>query len=324
VLADLPGYHRACLDLVAGRIDGLDAGGRELALGLRVGLRAQVSPRSLKQGRAYVGDNSRMHPEAELLGDVMIARDAVIDRAATLCDCVILPHSYVGELLEVADAIVAGDTLVRVDTGVTLTLTDAFLLGRLDGAAAPRKPRLRDRLLGLVLLVLSLPLWPAAAVAAALAARARAGGTGGPTLLRAERLIGNRCASAAPAQAPPGLFTAWRFATGVPVLALLPRLLAVVRGDLRLVGVSPLTPEESASRSEDWQRVRDQAAVGLIGPTQLLLPAGAPLDERLMSDAFYAGQPDRGKDLRLLGSALRALLSARAWAPSPGGEGPSP
>ena len=330
-LETLEGYHRACLDLVSGRIEGLGPGGRELALGFSIGLQSRVSPRSLKQGRSYVGDRSRVHPEAELLGDIMIAHDVVIDRAAMLYDCVILPNSYVGEMLEVNDAIVAGDTLMRVDTGVVLTLTDAFLLGRLSSgqfdSTRPTGVRLSDRLVGLLLLVLSLPLWPIALLAAALqsgtvvaadsAAQQHAAEPAGQSkpgnrLVTDELLIGNRPLAVA-AGGVAGAFLSWRFNTRIPVLALLPRLLAVVRGDLRVIGVSALSPSESRSRTEDWQRVRDQAPAGLIGPTQLMLSGDAPLDERLMSDAFYVGQRGWLTDIRLYGDALRTLFSAHAW-----------
>ncbi|NBC13907.1 MAG: hypothetical protein GVY09_11295 [Gammaproteobacteria bacterium] len=302
-------YHRANRDLVAGRLAGLAAGGREVALGLTAGRRAAVAPRSLKQGQAYVGENSRVSADAELLGEVVIARDVVVDRGATIIDSVILPHSYIGELVELSNAVVAHDVLIRVDTGAVLKVADAFLLGRLGGEATqPEGPRLADRILGALLLLLSLPLWPIALAAAALE-------SGGRGLLRGETLIGNR------GPALPGVaggdreraFASRRFATSIPVLATLPRILAVVSGDLRPVGVAPLTPQQAESRTEDWQRVRDQAPVGLIGPTQLTLPPDAPFDERLMSDAFYAGKRSALGDLRWLWAGLLGLFSRRAW-----------
>jgi hypothetical protein len=334
LLDSLQAYHQTCLDLVSGRIPGLQPDGRELALGLSVGLQARVSPRSLKQGRAYVGDNSRVHPEAELLGDVMISRDAVIDRAAVLYHCVILPRSYVGEMLEVNDAIVAGDTLIRVDTGVVLTITDAFLLGKLGGAAGVGSiVSWLDRLGGLALLLLSLPLWLFALFAAAVqtasprpqtstetvstadSATGRtddpAEGFGAGRFFEREILIGNRADSVV--GGVDGAFCSWRINTRIRLLSRLPRLLSVARGDLRLIGVSPLTPEESQSRSEDWQRVRDKSPVGMIGPTQLMLGADAPLDERLMSDAFFVGQPGWLKNARVMLDALRIFVSAHSW-----------
>ena len=309
LISDLRAYHRANLDIVGKRFRGLSPAGREVALGLIAGRRAMVSPRSLKQGQAYVGDQSRVSPEAELIGDVMIAREVVVDRAATLRDSVVLPHSYVGELVDLNNAIVASDILIRVDTGAVVKISDAFLLGRLSSDGTPREgPRNRDRIAGLLLLLLSLPLWPLAVLAAALAMR----GTGAK-LSRTEMLIGNRGPSPATTDEADRTFFTWRFNTGIPVLALLPRILSVITGDLRLVGVMPLTPQQSAARTEEWQRVRDRAPVGLIGPTQLTLPADAPLDERLMSDAFYAGQTAAFKDLRYLWQGALAFFSGQAW-----------
>ena len=303
-LQDLPAFHRANLDLLAGRFTGLRAAGRTVALGLYAGRRATVSPRSLRQGVAYVGANSRVHPEAELLGEVVIGDDVVVDRAATLRDSVILPRTYVGELVEVGNAIVASNHLIRVDTGAVLKISEAFLLGNLGASEGHVRVSLWDRLGGSLLLVLSLPLWPIAAAAAAL--------SGEGALMTSRELLGNRNSLPAEGATTQG-FVAKSWNTAIPVLRFLPRLLAVVRGDLRLVGVSPLTPEESAARTEDWQMVRDQAPVGLLGPTQLNLAEDAPLEERLLSDAFYAREQGWTKNARWLLSGLKTLFSAQGW-----------
>jgi NDP-sugar pyrophosphorylase family protein len=299
LIQDLPAFHRANLDLLAGRFPGLAAPGRTIALGLTADRRARVSPRSLKQGTAYVGAESRLHPEAELLGEVVVGADVVVDRAATVRDSVILPRTYVGELVEVSNAIVAGNHLIRVDTGAVLKVSDAFLLGSLGADQDRARVSAWDRLVGLALLVLSLPLWLVAALASG-------GGMG------SRELLGNR-SSVPRGGSGSRAFVARHWKTPVPVLRNLPALLAVVRGDLRLVGVSPLTPEQSADRTEDWQMVRDQAPVGLLGPTQLDLPASAPLEERLLSDAFYAREQSWIKDIGYLLGGLKALFSATAW-----------
>jgi hypothetical protein len=324
LLDDLADYHRANLDLVAGRVRGLSPAGRELAVGLIAGRRAQVQPRSLRAGRAYVGDNSRVHASAELRGGVVVARDVIVDRDAILTDSVILPHSYVGERVEVTNAIISGNQLIRVDSGAVLQITDAFLLSELGPGRAAARASWSHRIAGVLLLLLSLPLWPLALAAAALGRSAPASAPPPsadaapdqrrqPRLWRTERLLGNRRRMLASAAAPDASFRCLRFNTSAPVLAQLPRLFAVISGHLRLIGVAPLTPQESSVRTEDWQRVRDQAPVGLLGPTQLLLPADAPLDERLMSDAFYAGQRSTLKDTRWLWVGLLTLFTPRAW-----------
>ena len=307
LLTSIGDYHRANRDLVAGRFLGIALPGRMVALGLTLGRRAQVSPKCLKQGVAFVGANSRVHPEAELLGEVVIGDEVVVDRGATIRDSVILSRTYVGELVEVANAVVASNLLIRVDTGAVLRISDAFLLGNLaEGGMGGVAARGFDRLFGLMLLLLSLPLWPLAALLAAREA-------GGDPLMAGREYLGTRPPSPSHevAEARPLVLRHWR--TGVPVLRHLPWLIAVVRGDLRLVGVSPLTPEESAARNEDWQFVRDSAPVGLLGPTQLNVPADAPIEERLLSDAFYARQRSWGRDMGFLWQGLRQLFIAQAW-----------
>jgi mannose-1-phosphate guanylyltransferase / phosphomannomutase len=303
-IEDLPAFHRANLDLLAGRIPGLAAVGRQVALGLSAGRRATVSPKSLKQGVAYVGANSRVHPEAELIGEVVIGDDVVVDRAATIRDSVILPRTYVGELLEVGNAIVSSNHLIRVDTGAVLRITEAFLLGDLSSQGGRAMRSRWDQVAGLLMLILSLPLWPLAGAAAALSGR---GGLFGRRIL-----IGNRPTIPTPMR-PAGGFLDRFWMTPIPLLRHLPRLLAVIRGDLRLFGVSPLTPEETAGRHEDWQLVRDRAPVGLFGPTQLCLGSQAPLEERLLSDAFYTRDQGAASHLRLLLLALGMLFSRDAW-----------
>ncbi len=303
-LESLPAFHRANLDILAGRTPGLKVAGRTVAVGLFAGRKASVFPKSLKQGVAYVGANSRVDSEAELLGEVVIGDDVVIDRAATIRDSVILPRTYVGELVEIRNAIVANNHLMRVDTGAVLAISEAFLLGSLEATGTRARVSHLDRMVGVLLLIFSLPLWPIAAAAAALSGR--------KPLMVSRECVGNR--TLFPGQeAGARRFKATYWNTAIPVLRHLPGLLAVIQGDLRLVGVSPLTPEQNADRSEDWQRVRDQALVGLLGPTQLTLTEDAPLEERLLSDACYAQTRSWSKDIGYLLSGLRMLFNGEAW-----------
>ncbi len=87
----------------------------------------------------------------------------MIDRYATLQDSVVLPDTYIGERVDVRNAIVQGNQLLRVDTGVALSMVETFLLA--DLREVTLSETLADplnRLLGLLALALSLPLWPLA------------------------------------------------------------------------------------------------------------------------------------------------------------------
>lgn len=311
-LRDLSEFHRTNLDAAAGRLTNLLIPGREVALGLTVGQRSRVSPRSLRQGIALVGARCRVAADAELSGEVVISDDAIVDRCASIHASVVLPHTYVGELVEISQAIVRGNTLIRVDTGAVLRLSDAadaFLMADLrhmrlgNSIAAPL-----HRALGVVLLVLSLPLWVLAVLAAS---RNRDGGWRIPTRLR-----GNRREVDFTGQPKARDFTVHEWNTSIPILRRLPRLLAVISGDLRVVGVPPLAPDEADLLVEAWERLRETAPVGLVGPTQLDIPATAPLEERLMSDAFYARQRSTRRDLQLLLRGFLAVFRPSNWIPT--------
>jgi len=300
-LENLQAFHQTSLDIAAQRFPDVSMAGREIALGLVAGLRARVSPKSLKQGCAYVGEESRIHHSSDLSEDVAIAPRVIVDKEAIVRDSVIMPDTYIGELVEVSHAIVMGNQLIRVDTGTSTQVTDSFLLAdlqsmRLDSTVAD----VLSRMLGFGLLLLSLPLW--------LVAWLNSGNIAEKRTLQGNRLEINefgmrqRC-----------VFETWEYPLQAPVLRHLPKILAVVSGELRLVGVLPLTPEQALNRQEDWEKTRDTAPSGLIGPTQLMIERDAPLEEKLLCDAFYAQQRSTRKDLEYVWLGVKKLFSKSAW-----------
>ncbi|MDM8566199.1 sugar transferase [Candidatus Halobeggiatoa sp. HSG11] len=297
-LDSLKAYHQANLDIVAGRFSTISMAGRDIALGLSAGRHAQVSPKSLKQGCAFVGEESRVHPSAEFVEDVMISPRVIVDKEAIIRNSVILPDTYIGELIELNHAIVQGNQLIRVDTGAVTQITDTFLLAdlkttRLNTVLADSL----NRVLGGLLLLLSLPLW-----------LLLFGSKAEKYTLQSNRLEVNELG-----MRQRRMFETWEYTQRTPILRHLPLLLAVVRGDLRLVGVMPLSPKQASERLESWENVRDSAPSGLIGPTQLLLEPTVPLEEKLLCDAFYARQRGTRKDLEYLWLGVKKLFSTKAW-----------
>lgn len=305
-LDSLADFHRANLDAAAGDIEGLRIPGRETGLGLIQGRNTRMSPGSLKVGAAWIGSGCRIDPSAELRGVVAIADHVIIDRMARLTNTVVLPNTYVGELVDLREAIVRGNDLIRVDSGACLHISDAFLLADLKQTtlggtfAAPL-----HRLAGLALLLLSLPLWPLAV----LAARRENPGQ----LFIKRRLRGNRIGLSEFGQRQRMEFTALEFATRIPILRALPLILAVMNGDLRVVGVEAVTMEQAENRLTEWERLADNAPAGLLGPTQLRLGPEVPEEERLMSDAFYAAHRSAGANCFCLWEGVTTLFSRRAW-----------
>lgn len=238
------------------------------------------------QGRVAVSERAVVEPGAALSGATTVGEDAAVLSGARLADVTVLPKTVIPPGVALENAVVSGNAVVDAATGAASLLTD-----RLPAAAAPHGS---GRGAGLAALLLSLPLWP---VALAWSAVANAGHATGKIVL-----TGNADGSR---RAP---FDTFRFESAVPVFRDLPLLLAVVSGKLALTGVAPLPPADEAALKEPWEKVRGEAPAGLLSLARLAVPASAPPEVARVVDAFEARRPSP-----LVGRALKALFSARAW-----------
>ena len=223
-----------------------------------------------------------------LLEGTTVAEEAVVLSGVRLSAVSVLPRTAIPPGLALENVVVSGNLVVDAATGATSLLTDRL------PAAEKKAASFSSRALGLVALALSLPLWPIAAVWSAIANAGHA--------TRPVTLAGNAPGSGRET------FSTFQFETAVPVLRDLPLLFAVVSGRLALFGVTPLAPAEEAALSEPWEKVRNEAPAGVLSLARLEAPASAPPEVARVLDAFWA----RAKS-PLLGRALSALFSARAW-----------
>jgi hypothetical protein len=305
-LDSLSAFYQTNLDAAAGRLSTLLIPGRQTALGLTQGRNTEAYPQNLKQGIALIGSNCHLHPSVELSGEVVIGNNVIIDHRATIESSVILPHTYIGELVELRNAIVRGNDLIRVDNGTILKISDAFLLADLETATFNKGlGTVFNRVAGLALLLLSLPLWFLALILSLLQNPAK--------LFCVKRLRGNKIDLNEFGMPQRTEFTAVEWNVSAPVLRYLPRILAVINGNLSLIGTLPVSLETASLRTEEWEKLADKVPAGLLGPTQLNVSINAPEDEKLMSDSFYAAHFNSRQDLRYLLQSFQALFSRRAW-----------
>jgi hypothetical protein len=94
----------------------------------------------------------------------------------------------------------------------------------------------------------------------------------------------------------------------------LPALLSVLKGDLRLVGVRPLTPAEADHLVEEWQRLPYEGPAGFTG-LWYVRANGADLDEIVATDAYYTATRSLLEDLHVLLSTPAAWIAG--WARTP-------
>lgn len=242
-------------------------------------------------GTVALSPRAAVSKGARLTGGSTVAEEAAVLGKTALDGVAVLPRSVVPDGLSLRGVAVAQNLVVDAASGATSFLTDL-----LPPSGTPRGTGLGSRLAGLVLFLLSLPLWPVAYAWAFVA------NAGRPT--RPYAFAGNG--------ATPGTRAAvktFRFETAIPVFRDLPLLLAVLGGSLALAGVAPLAPEEEAAGAGAWAEARREAPVGLLARSRMVVPASAPGEVARVVDAFDARRGCRG----LVPLGLSTFLSARAW-----------
>jgi NDP-sugar pyrophosphorylase family protein len=300
ILDSFADFHRAHLDALAGHFKGLIIPGREAAPGIKVGRHTKIATTTINQAPVMIGSRCRIAASAQLGGDVVVGDEVVIDRGAMLRSAVVMPHTYIGELVAIDNAIVAGNRLIHVDTGAIATIADSFLLATFHPRdVAARLRNFADRIAGLMLLIATIWLWPIGLLAAMADNPRRP--------IRTRILVGNGM------QGKSAEFRAFEFSVSSPALRYLPYLLAVAAGHLRLVGVEALEAGLAHARAEEWEMTRDQGYVGLLGPVQLTASRDTPEEQRRIIEARYAATRSLTEDGKWMLRALAALVSSRAW-----------
>lgn len=313
-LGNPPASKGACLELGLGRFARIDSledlyhsamslvqdpeawpqpPGIEIEPGFRVDRLSAVKAHNRTDGTVLIGANCWLHPESRLAGTAIVGDDCYIDRGATITRSIVMPGTYVGEDLEVNNAIVSGEHLIRIDRGTHIRLAEGRLLSPVRRETEAMLEHWPQRTLAMLLLAASAPLWPLALLLSSLRNPRRP--------LRETRVAVN--------DAGPGMQVSriYLFDTPVPLLRKLPLLLLVIRGDLALFGASSILVEPIVPLRGGSPRL------GLLGPELLWLPRGVPAEEiRLAEISFMAETGIRGF-LTKLALAARALFSRRAW-----------
>ncbi len=277
--------------------------------------------------------------DVELVGTAIDAHEQVAEQAAALGATDILvalgrdiDEQLVQQLLHCREsgiqissmADLYEHTLRRVPVqhlGPSLVLT-SFLSGVPAGDASPLAKRLLDLTVGSVLFVLGLLLFPVIAAAIVLESgppilyrQKRLGRAGHPfTLLkfRTMRRDAERDGAQWSHKGDPRTTRVGRFLRRAR-LDELPNVLAVLRGELSMVGPRPERPEfvETLEQSVPLYRARLAATPGLTGWAQVNHDYGASIEDamtKLEYDLYYIKHQSLWLDLVILGRTIFTML----------------
>lgn len=282
--------------------------GQQIAPGIWVGQNHMIHPSARLAAPICIAEGCRVGYGVDLGPEVVIGAGVIVDDEATVQSSTILPRTYIGNLVNVQNRLVRHTTMVDLTTSEHTTVVDKFLLADISPSIVPRRrlARAADLLVSGTLLIVLLPLLLLLGLLALLAS--------GRLLSRSER-VGRRRVRGPGRRPGPESFDLITFRTeradGTLTavgrwlrgseLDQLPQLWNVLKGDLALVGVKPLSPDEAAYLQEAWHQKRNEHAAGLTGLWYVQVPADADLDAVLIADAYYTATYTARGNLVILG-----------------------
>ena len=293
--------------LLTGTLPSLMIGGGSAEPGIWIARNVTIHPSARITAPVYLGENCRVERGTEIGPQAVLSRNCIVDQHSSIRDSLVMRGSYIGEGLELDQAIVDRNLLVnaRLETGVFIS--ERFLLGGLTDRSQ-RSPirKILSALLAAALLVILLPFF-----LIVLAAR-MAAGTARVRLVRIVEL---------PANADAQLWTTYSLyrvvSNALPSCSprsrlfreIVPGLIAVCRGKLALVGLQPRTPEEVLALPADWQKLYLAGVSGLITEAAVTLDSDASDEEFYLAEACYSALRSWRRDIDLFCRFWAKLVS---------------
>jgi lipopolysaccharide/colanic/teichoic acid biosynthesis glycosyltransferase len=175
-------------------------------------------------------------------------------------------------------------------------LGDDLILGDLEKKTVTAKGgRLVNLILALVFLVLTLPLWIVLLFYHLFFPSKK-------FFLSEKRVRYGRMSL--DGEMVPQTFNLFLFNSPHRLIAKIPGLINVIRGDLNLVGISALDEEEFRRLPEEWREVRVNAPLGLFHLWELEGRGDLEWEEKMVMECYYAATHSVWWDMKIFGRAL--------------------
>ena len=288
--------------------------GKQVSEGVWIGRNNAIHPSAQIAPIFYLHDNCQIAKQAQIGPNVVIGRSVVVDQEATICDSVILDHTYIGRMLNVQSKVIYKNLVIDIPTGEHVLFKDQFLLAEnRDEYVDLAFKRIASSAIALVFIILLLPILFVVALFLGLT---------GTSIFTLRQRMHTDIRWFVPVEER-GLrkFNLLQFqvfrknGSYVPFGKVLessqiyriPELINVIKGDLAFVGVKPLSEETISQLKEDWQRTRFSVPAGITGLWYLRTDDHSSFDQILIADAYYAATRNIKEDIKIL------LQTPKVW-----------
>ena len=310
---------------------GLMLRGREIEETIWLARNVSLHPTAKLMPPLFIGENCRIGRGVQIGPAAVIGHNCVLDEKSSVTRSVIFPGSYVGEALELSDAIVDKNCLINVRVGSEITIQEDFILGSLAEKQLSRGwNRMVSQAAAILLLIPALPIIAGLALYLKLrrpepvfTTRPVVGLPAGSesaswktfaliSLRSGKRSSGKKTSESvsSPNQSD-GLPAGWRHF----FLIFLPALINIARGELRFVGVPPRTVQDIRDLPRDWRALYLKSKPGIVTEAMVNFGPQATRDEMYSAVAVYSVSSGLKHDLKILMKYFGQILGL---VPAPG------
>lgn len=266
----------------------------------RPGIRARVHPGAIISAPAILDEAVEVGAVCQIGPLAVVGAHSILDDGVEARECVILPGTFVGRNTSVVRAVADQGLLVSIDDGSELHVPDPFILGPASAVSlAGLAWDAAQRALALLSLMAVLPVLAVFALRRFL----------GANTWKTKTVVVAREVVSLSGEKRFRLARMHLANSGSPFLAGLPALWDVVTGDLALVGVAPLSPEEASALAGGWAEPRFSCKAGLISPWHAEGGEEADETQKRVMEVFYAQTRTPSSDIRILCKAAVRFFS---------------
>ncbi|WP_299811329.1 NDP-sugar synthase [uncultured Shewanella sp.] len=263
MLNTLDEYMRANQAMALKKVVGAEPKGRycssaDEANGFYIGAQTKTGQLRMQNAWGVIGDNTWIDESVNMQQSVIVGKNCLVDAKSSLKNCIILDDSYVGQGLNVCNAIICNNMLLTPSTGGAIKLNDDSIIAKNHNQAPNRKVKLLERLYALSLFILGILISPGLLLASL------ASSNKSTFIKDIIKLDNNNCAC-------------WRWNHNSLFFSRLPQLYLVVLGRLHFFGRTPFLKQDQRSNNNE---------LGLYGPLQLRRDV-VPEEERQLIETEF-------------------------------------
>jgi len=297
-LADLVMVNRRALE---GDFKSILIPGKAMKEGLWLGRNCRIHPNAKLEAPLLIGDHCNIQGGSSIGPGTVIGNQVIIDQGASVRDSLVLSNTYVGPLTEIKDALIKKNWMFQIPRMLHVHMGDDLILGDLEKRTLASKG---ERLLNLVLALFSLILVSPLLVTLFLYHLIFPS----QKFFFSEKRLHTYGRMNLDGETTLQSFDLFLFRSGNRLIRKIPGLINVIRGDLNMVGVSPLTDEESRHLPEEWKDLRVNTPLGLFHLWELEVRDDLDWEEKMVMESYYAATRSTWWDLKIFFKALFAMM----------------